>query len=366
MKVAVLTGKRGGIDAMRPMLQAMKEDSFFDLRIIACDQHLMGKFGGTGRDLSKDFHVRNVFPQSDGDDPLGRAINVAHYVEGIASALEYTTADLLMLYGDRGETVAGAIAATQMNVPIAHLQGGDKTGTMDDIWRHTISKMARIHFVSCEQSRMRLQTQGERNNVYVVGDSHIDPIRIWDCDEEGPPNIPSDYIILLLHPDSLEPKKAREQTYEAVQGAAIAARELSLGVICIYPCSDPGHRGVLRVLEAARTWENFQVFPNIPSRRFLPILRDAYCIVGNSSCGIIEAPYVETPAVMVGDRQLGRAYSKESTLFPDTNRFDIAEAIKHAEDKTTGWGMHYGDGYTGDRVIDILKTEGIPKGKSWA
>ena len=175
-KIMVLTGKQGGYNAMLPMLEEIHRREDMELQLIVVDQHLLGKFGSTGNEIGLPI-CRRMIPFYEGDTKEHRTYNMSYYAHKTAEVIKDTKPDIILLYGDRGEVAAAALAAVQMGVPIAHLQAGDVSGGVDNIFRGMITKAANILFCSNLVTKKRLIAQGESfNRVFVCGDQHIDAL----------------------------------------------------------------------------------------------------------------------------------------------------------------------------------------------
>jgi|TARA_Y100000310_G_scaffold345664_1_gene467925 UDP-N-acetylglucosamine 2-epimerase (non-hydrolysing)/GDP/UDP-N,N'-diacetylbacillosamine 2-epimerase (hydrolysing) len=352
MKICVLTGKRGGYGAMRPMLRLMRDDPDIRLHILACDMHTNKEFGRTISEIEEDFEC--IFPIISSDIRLYGLGGIATLV---ARHLTAHKTDLLMLYGDRGESLAAAMVATEMCIPIAHLQGGDNSGTMDNRRRYALTQLADINFVSNEQAEecVKDTTYPGQASIHVVGDSHLDPIFEKDYDDklkimqdldlhDGP------IIIVLHHPDPTD----KFSGYEYIHRIMDAIDDVGRQIVMIYPCSDPGWEGVVEAINWFKGHENIQIHKNLPSRTFLGLMNIADCIVGNSSCGIIEAPYLDLPCVNVGHRQDGRLRG-DNVIQASHKVSNIGSAFAWAMEARPPFEKLYGNGATGKRIINHLK-----------
>lgn len=342
MKVAVLTGKRGGYDAMRPMLLAMRNDPFFELDLIACDMHFREEHGLTINEITKDFEPTRLRPES-------LLIDRSRYISRLASQLAYhfmhKRPDLLVLFGDRGESLAAAMIAVQMSIPIAHIQGGDTSGTTDDIMRDMITKSANLHFVSCYYSGEKVHSMKESDQrIFRVGDLHLDRLRNLKRATR------SDHVIVLLHPDisdkSITPS-------EAIRRVLLGCAEEN--TIVIYPCNDPGGQQIIDYIKNYPEM-HMEIHKNLSGDKFANLLATAKCIVGNSSAGIIEAPFLDTPVINMGKRQHGRTNGNHPLI---TNVDYNSEAIQKAINKPATYiytpSNVYGNGTGGTQIIKILK-----------
>ena len=351
MKITVLTGKRGGYDAMRPMLLKMRDDPFFDLSIIACDMHLDTKFGCTFKQIEKDFPRTHAVV---GKDDRRRQRRLGYAYIDLASAWYEYPPDLLMLYGDRGESLVAASVAVGLNIPIAHLQGGDVSGTQDDIVRHMITKAANLHFVSTYDADQRICAMDESpERSFIVGDSHIDSLVEW---QNAPRKTYSGYspapdIIVLQHPDQSDSIGCYEQMRRTM--SVMAGYQNDYKIAVIYPCSDEGHEQTIEAINAYKS-DKIDVYPNVPQDIFFDWMYKAKVLVGNSSAGIIEAPYFGLPVVNIGDRQKGRA--RGGNIFHCGYDIDDIElGIEIQLHNRIPPDQPFGDGNAWRKIIEVLK-----------
>jgi UDP-N-acetylglucosamine 2-epimerase (non-hydrolysing)/GDP/UDP-N,N'-diacetylbacillosamine 2-epimerase (hydrolysing) len=290
-RVCVLTGKRGGFGAMKPMLRLLRDAEDMELELVVTDQHLSERFGRTVCEVEQEFDVvAAVDLEQTGDSALARAEAMGRCTERMARVLDDLAPDICILYGDRGEALATATAAAVLGLPIAHLQGGDVSGSLDEHFRHAVTKLAHLHFASNEASAARIRAMGEEPwRVHTVGDNHIDLIvageyaspqevaAALDLDLSRP------VLVVLQHPETTAPERAYEQMVETL--AAVAATGHS--AIVVHPCSDQGYEGILRAIDELATGSRFRVRVNLQAPLFWGLLAVASVMVGNSSAGLI-------------------------------------------------------------------------------
>jgi UDP-hydrolysing UDP-N-acetyl-D-glucosamine 2-epimerase len=241
--------------------------------------------------------------------------------------------NFLLLYGDRSETLTSAVVATHLQIPIIHLQGGDKSGSVDDWMRHAITKLSHLHYPSTEDSRNRILRLGEEPwRVEAVGDSHLDPIvrgEIATPEEfldRFEINLSSPTLLILQHSETTEAGLSSIHMKETIQ----AVKEFpEFQKVLIYPCSDFGYEGIVNVIESCRGMDGFSIFENIEAPYFRCLIRESSAIIGNSSAGLIEAPSLGTPSVNIGRRQLGRLRG-DSVIDTPHDAMEIVIAIKKA------------------------------------
>ena len=362
--IAVLTGKRGGYGAMRPMLRAIEEAPELRLSLIVTDQHVNPKFGATASEVARDFEIAAAIDMGQsGDSPAERTAAIATCMAKMADVLERLRPDILVLYGDRGEVVAAAVAAVNLSVPIAHVQGGDVSGNVDDLFRHAVSKLAHLHFPSTEASAARLRAMGEEPwRIHVVGDNHVDAM--FALERPDPDDLRRRYeiaagerpILVLQHAETIRPRDHRAD----MAGTLAAVRDAGRRALVVYPCSDQGYEGVIAAIEERRGAPGLSIHTNIDAPDFLGLMRMAAVMVGNSSAGLIETPYARIPAVNVGERQRGREHA-ENVIHCEMGRAPVAAALDRAlndpafAETVAACRQPFGDGQSYKRIVAALR-----------
>lgn len=314
-RIAVVTGSRADYGLLRGILTRLQKMDDVDLQVIVCGMHLLPKFGETWRIVEADgFVIAAKIDLDLGDD---RAETVARGtgigVTGFAEALPKLAPNLLVVLGDRYEILAAAVAATLLNIPIAHIHGGEVTaGAFDDAIRHAITKMACVHFTAAEPYRRRVIQMGENPdfvfNVGAPGLDMADTTRAMsrpDLFKALGVNGPERFLLVTLHPTTAQPDTDTANV-TALLGALAQIEDRSF--IFTGVNADPGYRVIddaIRTFVAARPGRA-HLFASLGSERYWAALRLADAVVGNSSSGILEAPAVGVPSINIGDRQLGR------------------------------------------------------------
>ena len=312
IKVNLLTESRADYGIYYPLIKAFLSDSHFYLRILVTGMHLDVRHGFTVENLNADFEVARVIS----------CVNVQRLIQ------KYP-ADWLIVLGDRRPMLEATIEAVYRNIPVAHIQGGDRTETIDESARHAITRFAHLHFPTTKSSARRLIKMGEESwRIKVVGALGIyamPVINVIDkaelCQQLGLDAI-QPIVLVIQHPVSTQIDKAGEQmqaTLNAVKGWQ---------TVVIYPNNDPGSEEMIKVIKQSSWVESFA---NLPYIQFISLLRCASVVVGNSSSGIVEAPLFGVPAVNIGNRQGLREQAGNVVNCSDaTNAAVIREAIKKA------------------------------------
>lgn len=306
-KILAVTGKRGGFGAIIPTIKELQRKPKVEVVLVATDQHLYHDFGSTFNEVDSWFDIRHLVPMDqDGDTHLERTKALARCMDWMGSVYQQEKPDILLVLGDRGEILTTVVAAIHFGIPIAHIQGGDVTGNIDEFIRHAITKMAHLHFPSTEASRQRIIRMGEEPwRVHEVGDTHLDMIHMGNFTQ--PEEVREKYglsqekplILILQHSETCNSGVSHLQMQEICQ----AVNKFDAQKIFVYPCTDCDFAGIVDVIEAQRKKPGVKIFPNIECRDFWGLQNIASVFIGNSSAGIIETPVFHLPSVTVGERQ---------------------------------------------------------------
>jgi len=389
-RIAVVTGTRAEYGLLKTTIAAIDDSPRLKLQIVATGMHLIRKFGYTVRDIERDGWPidARIRMQTGADDPLDQALGLAKGVAGIARFLQQAKSDMVLVLGDRVEAMAGALAAVTTGRTLAHIHGGDVApGDFDDPLRNAITMLAHIHLTASKRSmrrvlRMVAPPRGANvdlfpsaDRVFFVGAPGLDDIsRLRGVGTAHQLRRVGTAHQFAAHHTALVVQHAygRSVAHEARVMTAIlkAVASEHLDRIIIYPNSDRGYQGVLSAIERHQNETNsttrvstkcvktgsVKVLRSLPRDEYLRTLIAADVIVGNSSSGIIEAPFAGTPTVNVGTRQLGRQRGGSSVLDASENvrsiRKAIGLALKQRPRRTTS--KVYGDGGTGLRIAAIL------------
>jgi GDP/UDP-N,N'-diacetylbacillosamine 2-epimerase (hydrolysing) len=358
-RICYLTGTRADFGLMTSTLQAIATDPRLQLQLIVTGMHLSPLYGKTVDEIEAyGFEIAARVPVYLGDTSASAmAMNIARMLLGFVPALQEIEPDVLLLLGDRGEMLAGALAAIHLGVPIVHLHGGERSGTVDEPVRHAISKLAHIHFVATDGARDRLVRMGEQpQSVRVVGAPGIDGLlemprsdRSSLCRPVGfDPARPTG--LLVFHPVLQEAADADRQVAEV-----LCAME-GLQVLALMPNSDAGSEGVRNELLDAEKRGRVVLRTHLPREEYISWLASCDVLVGNSSSGIIEAASFGTPVVNIGSRQnLRERNPNVYDVSPDLKKIEAAIAAALARGRFPPCNV-YGDGRAGSRIVNLLAT----------
>jgi UDP-N-acetylglucosamine 2-epimerase (non-hydrolysing)/GDP/UDP-N,N'-diacetylbacillosamine 2-epimerase (hydrolysing) len=365
-QIAVVTGSRADYGLLAWPIRRIQEERSFRLTVIATGMHLAAEFGMTVDQLAADgiAVTKRVPILGSGDDANAMAAAIGRGVAGFAEAFEELRPDLVLLLGDRYEIFAAAQAAYVKKIPIAHLCGGDVTdGALDDAFRHSISKMASLHFPTNADAARRLRQLGEvEARIHAVGSTGIDAIlrapQMSPAELEAAlgHKLGARILLTTFHPVTLDALPSLDQLNELL--AALEAIDPAITVVFTLANADADGRALNSAIAAfAARRPNSFAHAALGPARYLNLMRRAAAVIGNSSSGLYEAPSFDVPTVNIGRRQEGRLRAASVIDCPPERRA-IGAAIERALAlKLKGTVNPYGDGEAAARIVAVLKAE---------
>lgn len=354
-KILFITGTRADFGKLKPLIKAVDENPDFDAQIFATGMHMHNKYGLTVLEIEKS-GFRNIFRYYNYTTEATMDLTLARTVEGISSYVREERPDLIVVHGDRVEALAGAITGALNNVLVAHIEGGEVSGTIDELLRHATSKMSHIHMVSNNEARDRLIQMGEYPEaVFTVGSPDIDVMLSKDLPDiafvKDYYDIPfDDYAVMMFHPVTTEVDEISGYA-DALVDAVIESEQ---NYVVVYPNNDMGSGEILRAYKRLDGLARFRVFPSIRFEYFLTLLKNSRFIVGNSSAGIRETPYYEVPTINVGSRQNNRARS-EGIIDCGYGKEEIVASLKKVKNhKVSAQQLPFGVGNSTERFMELM------------
>lgn len=360
-RILFVTGTRADYGKLKAIIRAVDASPDFDYAIFATGMHLLEKYGRTWKEIEKD-GFSNIFRHFNQDHHTDFMMDrvLADTIRGLSHYVAEHRVDLVVVHGDRVEALAGAIVGSLNGILVAHIEGGELSGTVDELMRHTITKMSHLHFVSNDEARNRVVGMGEYpDKVFAIGSPNIDILLSTDLPSIDEVRAHYDigdepFALLALHPVVGESDGLYESTAELL--AALESR--GRAVVALYPNNDPGSSAILRALKEREESPLLRVLPSMKFESYLSALRHAAVLVGNSSSGIHEAPIFGVPTVNIGTRQRNRFQSPSITNVPfDADR--IVEAVDQAWDTRFEPTTHFGGGTSASGFLDVLDQPGI-------
>lgn len=369
-KVCVLTGSRAEYGLLRLLMQGIRDDGALQLQILVTGAHLSPQFGTTYREIEQDsFQIdRKVeIPLAD-NSAAGVARSVGHGIIGLTDALESLSPDILVLLGDRFEILAAASAALILGIPIAHIHGGETTeGAFDEAIRHSVTKMASLHFVAAEDYRRRVIQLGENpHRIFLVGGLGVDLIKqtaLLDrtvIEAELGFSLGRKSLLVTFHPATLDKVDPASQMKELL--AALGTMD-DTQLIFTMPNADTGSQAIAtQVRDFVAAHANARAYDSLGALRYLSCMAQVDGVVGNSSSGLLEAPSLGIPTINIGDRQRGRLKA-QSVIDCAPERSEIAAALRQLYSSqfrqalARGIENPYGNGGAAAAITEVLRTQ---------
>jgi GDP/UDP-N,N'-diacetylbacillosamine 2-epimerase (hydrolysing) len=368
-KVCVVVTARPSYSRIKTALKAIQEHPCLDLQLVVAASALLERYGSAVRYIEEDgFKIAaRVYMVLEGENLAAMPKTTGLGLLELSTVFDNLKPDVVVTIADRHETLATAVAASYMNIPVAHVQGGEVTGSIDEKVRHAVTKLADLHFVSTQKAADRVIRMGEDPaSVFVTGCPSIDlaakiipdPRMNFDPFQRyggvgQPLDLSTGYLVVMQHPVTTEYKLARKHVFETLY----AVRDSAMPALWFWPNVDAGSDGTsggIRTFREKEHPENIHFFKNMESTDFLRLLYSSKCLIGNSSAGIRECSFLGVPAVNIGSRQAGRDRGR-NVLDVEYDRRQIAKAIEHHRSNgRCPQDALYGDGGAGKRIAERL------------
>ncbi len=362
-KIMIVTGSRGEWGYIRPIMRLMEQREDVKPILVVTNMHLLESYGSSYKEIERDGFTIDykVHMSLDGYNHYTQAKSLGIFLNSLPDIIDKERPDWVLLAGDRGEQLMGAIAAAYTYTPVAHIQAGELSGNIDGMTRHAIGKLVHMHFAANEDAAQRLVKLGEEEfRVFNVGAPQIDEMvqaqftELSELEDSLMVSLENGYILGVFHPVTEEASKAGEQAKIFVQ----ALNEFDCPKVIILPNNDAGSNLVKDAIYQYRKGE-YYFYSNLKRADYLGLLKHAQCIVGNSSSGLLEAPTFQVPAVNIGRRQNMR-FRGINVLDVEFDVLKIVETMKKAvseefrEYLKENCENPYGDGHSSERILDLL------------
>ncbi|NMH29483.1 UDP-N-acetylglucosamine 2-epimerase [Flavobacterium silvaticum] len=358
-KVLFLTGTRADFGKIKSLITVLENEPGFEVFVFVTGMHLQKEYGYTVLEIER-CNFRHVHTFENHTHETTMDLTLARTIEGLSAYVKQSEPDMIVVHGDRVETLAGAIVGSLNNILVAHIEGGELSGTVDELIRHSVSKLSHVHFVANDEAHKRLIQMGElESSVFITGSPDID-IMFSDSLPELEEvfnyyEIPFDtYGIVMFHPVTTESTEMEQYATDFVD----ALLEDNRNYVVIYPNNDLGSRYILDAYKKL-TGSRFRVFPSLRFEYFLTLLRNASFVIGNSSAGIREAPYYGIPVINIGTRQQNRALNAD-IINCGYGAEEIAASLQVIESHNVNpVSEGFGLGNSARLFVDCLKNEAL-------
>lgn len=357
-KIAFLTGTRADFGKMKPLIQILEGHADFEPFIFVTGMHLLETYGYTLIEVER-CGFKNISTYRNDTDEASMDLTLAKTITGFSEFVKEVQPHLIVIHGDRVEALAGAIVGSLNNILVAHVEGGELSGTIDELLRHATSKMSHIHFVANNKAKLLLEQMGELpESIYSIGSPDVDIMFSNTLPDlktvKTYYNIPFEtYSVAMFHPVTTEHVQMENYAKEFVK----ALRKSGKNYVVIYPNNDMGSQTILDAYQLFNEHLNFRVFPSLRFEYFLTLLKHSEFIIGNSSAGVREAPYYGIPVVNIGTRQNNRSFSK-AIINSDYTSLAILNSINQI--KNINFSIetsNFGNGNSAEEFLKVLQSE---------
>lgn len=367
-KICVVITARPSYSRVKTVLKAIQEHDSLELQLVVAASALLDRYGSAVNYIQKDgFEIKaKVFNVLEGENLTAAAKTTGIGILELSTVFDNLKPDIVVTVADRFETMATAISASYMNIPLAHIQGGEVTGNIDEKVRHSITKLSDYHFVASESARERVIKLGESPEmVFNTGCPSIDLAKeVLNTDFDpyekyggvgAKPDLSKGYLVVMQHPVTTEYQDSRKHIEETLE----AVKELNMPTLWFWPNVDAGADGTstgIRAFREKHQLPNVHFFKNMEGDDFLALLHNSTGLIGNSSVGIRECAFLGVPVINIGSRQNKRDRGNNVTDI-NYDRNEIINAVKTVFSKGKAVSSDvYGGGEAGEKIASLLET----------
>jgi UDP-N-acetylglucosamine 2-epimerase (hydrolysing) len=355
-KIVFLSGTRADFGKIKSLIQILENHNEFEAHVFVTGMHLLEKYGKTIIEVEK-CKFSNIYSFENHTDEATMDLTLAKTIEGFSKYIKEVNPDLVVVHGDRAEALAGAIVGSLNNILVAHIEGGEISGTIDELIRHSVSKLSHLHLVSNLDAKRRLLQMGELDSsVFVIGSPDLDlmnPKQLPDIDtvKKYYEILFDTYGVVMFHPVTTEFKTVKED----IKNVVTALITSNKNYVVIYPNNDLGTTEILEEFKRLENNLRFRIIPSLRFEYFLRLLKEADFIIGNSSAGVREAPYYNVTTINIGSRQNNRVQS-ESIINAPCSQEKIYKAIMDVElvKNVNNNNFEFGNGDSNNQFLKLL------------
>lgn len=357
-KILFITATRADFGKLKSLILAVKKSNNFEYQIFGTGMHMLAKYGGTIKEIPRS-GFDNLFTFMNQVEGESMEVVLANTVIGLSRYLAENHVDLIVVHGDRVEALAGATVGALRNILVAHVEGGEISGTVDELMRHAISKLSHIHFVANDLAKRRLEQLGEDPNaIFCIGSPDVDVMLSDQLPTLGVAReryqVEFDkYSIAMLHPVTTELEMQFDNASVFVDSLLVSRKNY----IVIYPNNDAGSEYIFAAFRRLKERSKIRIFPSLRFEYYLTFLKNASFLIGNSSAGIHEAPIYGVPTINIGTRQQNRF--KHSTIFDvPFEKQAILSTIKNLDSPMMFPSCkHFGTGNSSEQFMQAINDD---------
>ena len=358
-KIVFLTGTRADFGKIKSLIQILQNKTKFEAHIFVTGMHMQQEYGSTYLEVKKS-GFQNIETFENQTDETTMDLTLSKTIEGFSNYIKRTKPNLVIVHGDRVEALAGAIVGSLNNILVAHIEGGELSGTIDELIRHSVSKLSHIHFVSNKEAKRRLIQMGElATSIFEIGSPDIDIMlskKLPDIDvvKEYYEIDFENYGVVMFHPVTTE----IDNLLVCIQNLINALIKSDKKYVVIYPNNDLGSSIIINEYLKLNKHPNFRILPSLRFEYFLTLLKNANVVIGNSSAGVREAPYYNIPTINIGSRQKNRVINSNilNVNYSETQILETISSLNKIE-SIQEENHHFGIGKSDEMFFEILNNE---------
>ena len=356
-RIVFLTGTRADFGKIKSLLVALDAHGDFDIKLFVTGMHMLERYGSTWKEVTS-LGIGSIYTFINQNQEDSLDVVFAKTVSGFSDYVKEIKPDLVVVHGDRAEALAGATVGALSGILVAHIEGGEVSGTVDELIRHAVTKLSHFHFVSNEVARGRILQLGEPiSSIYVIGSPEVDIINSGSLPPLDEVKSRYDlmfgsYSIVLFHPVTTELDSIAQKVEILVDSLIKSERNY----IVILPNNDPGTFVIQKEYARLSSLPSFRILPSMRFEYFLTLLKNADFIIGNSSSGVREAPSLGVPSINLGSRQNNRSISP-MIINSDIEETAITSSIKHVLVMPREKDTKFGDGNSAQEFVKLLISE---------
>lgn len=368
IKIVLLTERRADYSRFKPLLKKILNDKSLEFKLIVSGMHILKSSGMTINEIKKDnFKIAKIIPmfKNNKGDGISMVNGIANLLKPLAKYLKKEKPELVLSGFDIGGNFSITLAAAHLNIPIAHIQGGERSGSIDESLRHVMSKFSNFHFVATDEAKKRLIKMGEnKNDIFVVGCPSIDAlleaedISLLKIKKKYNFDFSKKFLLCIQHPVTTENNISRKQIKETM----IALKKINLPVFVIMPNNDSGFKQIVDEIK----FSNFKHVNTLPLAEYKAVLKNCALLIGNSSSGIHEAATFKKAAINIGSRQINRYKSfnvidVEHDFKKILNKLKFVLKNKNFNKKLSNIKNPYGNGNSSKKILKLIKKIDLKK-----
>ena len=358
-KVVFLTGTRADFGKMKPLIDKIENSDLFENYVFVTGMHTLSRYGSTYREILKNKY-KNIFIYLNQTNTTDMDMVLANTIVGFGNFIKEIKPEMIIIHGDRVESLAGAIVGSLNNILVCHVEGGEVSGTIDGSIRHSISKLSHIHFVSNQEAKNRLAQMGEEpETVFIIGSPDIDVMlsgnlpTLQEAKERYGIDF-SEYGIFIFHPVTTHLDTLETEIRSIVSALIRSGRQY----IVVYPNNDHGSNIIIDELRKLEKNNHFRIFPSLRFEHFVVLLKNASFIIGNSSAGVREAEVFGVPSINIGNRQNNRTQNV-NIINVEARTEEIISSIERVSTMRFSPISNFGNGNSSELFYKIITEEDV-------